>query len=285
MILYYAMGGGLGHLTRARAVLYTLGLESRACILTASPFAGDTRVMGGIRFITVPAALDADTPAYKLWLDDLIAEQQPEAIYLDTFPAGIRGEFCDTSAVAKIPLYYVARLLRWREYARLLPGHPPRFVSTHVLEPLDPEHEKFIQSYSDTYSPLALRDPPQDFNESERGLVEQLINEGRPFWLVVHSGSDEEVAEVVSYADEMRRIEGIEVRLVLMTRATASKLPADVRCLDVYPAALLFPLAARVISACGFNVMRQMAAYREKHRCLPFARRFDDQFKRAARLT
>ena len=26
-VVYYAMGGGLGHLVRARAVLHTLGLE------------------------------------------------------------------------------------------------------------------------------------------------------------------------------------------------------------------------------------------------------------------
>jgi hypothetical protein len=284
MILYYAMGGGLGHLARARAVLHTLGLESEACILTASPFASDQRITGGIRIITVPAALDDDRAAYKLWLDALIAEHQPEAIYLDTFPAGIRGELCDAPPFATIPFYYVARLLRWSEYARLLPSLPPRFVSTHVLEPLDPEHEQFIKRYSATYSPLALRDPPQVLSESERELVEQLLTDGRPLWLLVHSGSDEEVAEIVSYADEMRRIEGIQARLVLVARAVPSELPADVLCLDVYPAALLFPMAARVVSACGFNVMRQMNAYRQKHRYLPFARRFDDQFKRAARL-
>jgi hypothetical protein len=131
---------------------------------------------------------------------------------------------------------------------------------------------------------LALSDPPQVLSESERELIEQLVRDGRPLWLIVHSGSDEEVAEIVSYADEMRRIEGIQARLVLVARAVPSKLPADVCCLDVYPAALLFPTATRVVSACGFNVMRQMTAYREKHRYIPFARRFDDQFKRAARL-
>src|SRR5262249_19727152 len=44
VILYSALGGGLGHLARARKVLAALGLA--ATILTASPFAGDARVVG-----------------------------------------------------------------------------------------------------------------------------------------------------------------------------------------------------------------------------------------------
>ncbi len=42
-------------------------------------------------------------------------------------------------------------------------------------------------------------------------------------------------------------------------------------------------LTARLITAAGFNIMRQAAPYRAQHRPLPFSRRFDDQFARVAR--
>jgi len=43
------------------------------------------------------------------------------------------------------------------------------------------------------------------------------------------------------------------------------------------------PIADRIITACGFNSMRQTAPYRHKHHFLPFLRRLDDQYLPAAR--
>jgi hypothetical protein len=43
------------------------------------------------------------------------------------------------------------------------------------------------------------------------------------------------------------------------------------------------PRASRIVTACGFNVMRQTEPYRDRHTFLPFPRRYDDQFTRAAR--
>ena len=62
MILYYALGGGLGHLVRARAVLYTLGVAERAVLVTASPFAADARVVGGLPVVRVPERWTAIAP-------------------------------------------------------------------------------------------------------------------------------------------------------------------------------------------------------------------------------
>ena len=57
MILYYALGGGLGHLTRAQRVLSALGLTDRAALLTSSSFARDERVVGELPVIEVPTGL------------------------------------------------------------------------------------------------------------------------------------------------------------------------------------------------------------------------------------
>ena len=58
MLLYYALGGGLGHLVRARAFLHTLGLDGEAALFTSSRFASDPRVTGGLRVVRVPEELD-----------------------------------------------------------------------------------------------------------------------------------------------------------------------------------------------------------------------------------
>jgi hypothetical protein len=60
-------------------------------------------------------------------------------------------------------------------------------------------------------------------------------------------------------------------------------LPSSVLYGNLYPVTPLLPHAERIITACGFNVMRHTAAYRQRHRFIPFPRHLDDQFVRAAR--
>ena len=67
MILYYALGGGLGHLARARKVIAALGLRDVA-VLTASRFASDPRVTGGLPLVSVPPSLGRNRPRFVSWL-------------------------------------------------------------------------------------------------------------------------------------------------------------------------------------------------------------------------
>ena len=64
MIVCYANGGGLGHLTRIRAYLHTRppGGEP-VTILTGSPFAADPRVIGGHRVRSAPPDSTATSSA------------------------------------------------------------------------------------------------------------------------------------------------------------------------------------------------------------------------------
>src|SRR5690349_17097574 len=94
MILYYAVGGGLGHLTRGRRVLRALGLEHDAAFVTASPYAGDVSVTGGIPVIFIPTHLEHAPEEHRLWLRELVRDRRPERLIADAFPAGIQGELC-----------------------------------------------------------------------------------------------------------------------------------------------------------------------------------------------
>src|SRR5258706_4916235 len=108
-VLYYAMGGGLGHLVRARAFLRMQGLERDATVLTASPYASDRRVVDGLDLLHVPPQLESDLRAYRAWLEARFAALQPELVCIDRFPCGILGELCDFTPLAQVPAWYLAR--------------------------------------------------------------------------------------------------------------------------------------------------------------------------------
>jgi hypothetical protein len=252
VILYYAIGGGLGHLVRARAVLHTLGLEEDAALLTASPFADDPRVVGPLPVIRVPDALDRDRARLRRWLGDLVAAERPDRLIVDAFPAGVLGEL----GPLDVPVDHVARLLRWPKYARRLDGPLPRIETTYVVEPLHGDHGSALRAASERMAPVGLVDPPAPARDDAAGAA-----------LVVHSGPDAEVDALVALA------RGTGHR-VLVARPGGGDL-------DVHPAATLFDGAAAIVTGAGFNAMRQAAPYRERHRFIAFPRPLDDQRARA----
>jgi hypothetical protein len=249
MILYYAVGGGLGHLTRGRRVLESLGLRD-AAIVTASRFADDARVCGTTPVIRVPQRLEGDRLALRAWLRDVVRDAGADRLIADSFPGGIQGELCGLD----IPIDVVGRLLRWDRYREAVPFELPEIETLFVVEELT--HALPAKNVVS----LDLTPPRVQPREEE------------PYWLVVHSGPADEVRELGDYAKEMRALAKVKPdRIVVASDA------------EVYPASTLFPAAAKIFSAAGFNVMLETWQWSGKHEVLPFARRFDDQFLRAAR--
>lgn len=250
MILYYALGGGLGHLTRGRRVLETLGLAHDAAFVTVSEYARDPRVTGGIPVIDYASLRDAARGA--------------ERMIVDTFPCGIQGEL--SALDADIPMDLVARRVRWRAYRSAMPMPMPRFEKVWCVEELEPEQRA---SFSAPVVPLS-------WSVSDAAVPLE------PYWLVVHSGPEEEVSELVGYAEELRRREASPPEQILVATRCAVPLPPGFAIIDAYPVEPLFAAAAHIISAAGFNVMHETAPWRDKHHAVPFARKFDDQYWRLA---
>ena len=265
MILYYAVGGGLGHLTRGRRVLELLGLAGDAAIVTASPYARDARVTGGIPIIEVPPHLEHALDEHRAWMRGLAAD----SLLVDTFPGGIHGELCGFD----VPMHLVARMLRWDEYRRAVPDQLPSFETTWIVEELEPDHDAFVRENSRVIVPLDLRcatpSPAADGRD--------------PFWLIVHSGPEDEVGELIAYTSELRAMAIDRPERILVATRCSNPLPEGFERIDVYPAAAFFARAERIISAAGFNVMLETEPWRDKHDVVPFGRRFDDQYRRAAR--
>lgn len=279
--LYYAMGGGVGHLVRARAVVHTLGLNpSSTTILSSSPYALDPRVVGTMPVCVAPKELGQKPGDWRKWIERLINELQAENLYLDTFPAGILGEFESVRVPAKTTVHHIARLLNPRSRQELFATSGPRFDTCYLVEDLDYEHQSLLRDCSRTIIGLPLIEPSPDEATAESGIV---LERHSNFWLVVHSGPADEVAELLAFADGMRDAAAIAPHLVALTQSPPGVLPPGTSCYDVFPATPLFPHSERIFTAGGFNAVRQTAPWRNRHFAMPFSRRHDDQYRRVMR--
>jgi predicted glycosyltransferase len=208
-----------------------------------------------------------------------VRQLAPHEILIDTFPGGLVGELAGLAEIAHTRLTYVGRLLRSTAYFELYPNaRAMRFARGYLVELLNADHEADVRRMVDgEVVALELRDPDPAPAEALPALPET-------FWLVVHSGPADEVAELLAYARDLQRLESCDDPIVVVSPIpTAEVEVGDALHIDVFPATRLFERAARIVSACGFNVMRQTLAHRDRHSYLPLPRRFDDQFARAAR--
>lgn len=277
--IYYALGGGLGHLTRARAVLATLGETAR--VICHSPHAANPEVTRGLHLLPVPPATAQNPTDFATWLETLLWESRPSIFYLDSFPAGLFGELCTIELPPDLRIHHLARLLRWENYRPLIGGKMLRLQRVYRLEPLAAEQQTWLQDNAGQIIELTLPLPPPGPLPNSAAPFNAM---SRPRWLVVHSGPWDEVKELLDYARDMAVAEGMQPALALVTPVVQQPLPDNVLHLPLYPVYPLYWLADRIISACGFNVMREVGPYRDKHRFIPMPRQFDDQYARAGRF-
>ena len=269
MIAVYAMGGGLGHLARARRVLRALGQgDARAAILTASPLAR------GPDIVRVPRRLAHSRTEFAAWLKETLRALAPSKVVVDAFPLGILGELADPRVLPEVPLVHVARLLKWNAYRDAFAGTPRRYDETLAVEPLRATHAEYLNLHSRHFHTLELPVNAQPQNKNPFGKD--------PVWLIVHSGPVAEVRALIEYASI--KATNTAPRFVVVS-PRALDLPAGVTCMAHPRAWELFPHAERIVTACGFNSMLEAAPWRAKHLYLPLERRFDDQFLRAARAS
>lgn len=272
MIAVYAMGGGLGHVARARRVLKALS-GSRAAIFTATPLAS------GPEIVRVPRRLARSRAEFGAWLKETLRALAPSTVVVDAFPLGILGELADRSVLPDARLVHVARVLRWDAYRAAFPGAPRRYDASYAVEDLTSEHERFLREHSAVFAQLELT---AGISRRAEDPFARLRQEGRPIWLLAHSGPQREVDALFALARETARREGVRPRYVAAA-PRARGLPGDALRIEHFAVADLFPFADRIVTACGFNSMLEAAPYRARHLYLPLERRFDDQFLRAAR--
>lgn len=298
MIVYIAVGGGLGHLTRTKACIYTLGLTSPITLFTAHTDLSCITFEPHIQIQQIPTYLAQDKEHYRSWWLHQLNILQPTDIFLDAFPFGICGEWTPIEHLKSIcptaSIHYIARLLRWKTYCAASQIEPLQnrsrllFHSTYVMEPLTSEHQDFIMNVSHNIHSLQLIDPPVPSHHTietstHKRIFSKQQNMDASYCLVIHSYPEDEILELVEYAQDKIQSEQIDLPLLIVSPQRPQRLPEKTEHTALYPATPLFERAHWIITAGGFNSMRQLRAYAHKHFPLPMLRRFDDQYTRVRR--
>ncbi|MFC1850017.1 hypothetical protein ACFL27_07490 [candidate division CSSED10-310 bacterium] len=269
--LFYALGGGLGHLTRILALLNeTMELPRSARVLASSNLVSLVKPLQPCPVDVVPPEVMSSRKQYYDFLKNYLFEFQFKSIVLDTFPWGIVGEW---SAMAPtIPRILLARYLNWQVYIRKFPC-PGKTVPHHVLtlETLDRDYLSFLRARAEV---TALEQPIiLNYTEIQTDLPEQALKDN---WLVVHSGPDHEQQTLIALAKENMRKNGHNPKLL------NTVFPHQ----ELFPVQKLICSVKHVVSGTGYNLvaLASQAPPRRNHYFYPFPRLFDDQALRLQRF-
>lgn len=265
----------MGHLARACAVsveLAKLGLRSR--IVTHSIYAAELHRATGCAIDFIPGS------QWKRSLQRYVARVRPRLVVLDTFPWGIRGEWSDSASMncrfvllarrLNVPAYLGAAGLQWN-------ADSPSLKRVIVCEPLSRAYREILEASGPELCVLPGRiclSSDDDSSQAPPQLMEILRK--KPTWLVVHSGPQEEVEQLVELA---------ETDMAGRNGQIAAALPREegypgVFSFRFFPASLLYPHVHRVVTGAGYNCIAETEPYRRKHLGLAFSRRYDEQEER-----
>ena len=259
--VFYALGGGLGHVTRALHIAQREGSATDTWDILVSPQIRhwDVAVPSSVRLRVLPLEAATNGDAARQWALDFLTPTTA-SFWLDAFPMGLFGEW---KTLPDLPAHHTARLLQPGGWMRARGER--RFEETLVLEPLHTAHHAYLNHHSKTLREVSIPAPSASPDTPH----------GTGYWLVVHSGPVSEVETLLSHCPPQARI--------VVATDPGIPLPTTVERATGSPGSW-YSGAERIVTAAGFNTIRETTAYRSKQWIVPFPRRFDDQFQRAATL-
>ena len=289
MILYHAPGGGLGHLSRGLSVMKTLGLPPETFLIT---YSGNDTVP--IPQYTAPrlVPIKGDDPIeFAGILDDLIGSLSINKLFVDTFPAGIVGELLLLKR--RVPMVLISRILKIKNYLldleEILKQNPfPEFEMVFRVETLNPEFINFLDNQK--WRPEWISLIPHHSTKPD------IFSE--PFYLVSHTGSAEEKEALLQLAIEHKRETNFSGKILLTSSDQNLKTGShptgeisqvlgekiNIEYIFQYNISQYYDSAEKIFTGCGFNTLRELSQYRNKHISIPFERKYDDQFFRKISL-
>ena len=229
-----------------------------------------------------------------------LKENHVNELYIDCFPVGIYGELNGlTKQLLNVKVNLIARLIHWPNYQRLIKVDN-QFSSVLYVEELAEQQLDYYHQIGASVKPLTLI-PFLDNNQkidalaletslTNASITGSLITDfsvksvERPYCLFVHSGSENEMAQLLDYGIQKLRFNKLNYTLVL---ASPWPIPAQfkgmkIRAIQCYPIIHWLMDAAIIVSAAGFNLMNEVSQLKATHWVLPFERKYDDQFSRLA---
>lgn len=274
--LYYALGGGLGHLTRAAAI------ARHWTRLRPEPFV----VLTNCRFtppVDVPLLRleEGDPEAADLakLVRELVAALQPRVLAVDAFPAGILGEL--SGVLPRLPCRRVVVLRRlqdrWVEHWNL-PGvlregyDAAACVEDGAWRLAYPEGLPRLE-----VAPVLIRDAPELLSREEARLRLR-VEEGRPALVISATGSRPPDQGLIRLGVRLGGKWGASVRVV--TPFPQGSLPGTH--LEHYPLLEWLRGADLVVGPSGYNLFHETESLGVPAVWVPQPRKYDDQFGRAA---
>jgi hypothetical protein len=283
-ILCYALGGGLGHLTRSLA----LGrqLRRRGCgpvtVLTNSPRA-DLGAAEGLEVRCLQPVDGMSPAALATWVQQAMEEEAPRLLIVDAFPRGLLGELPGLLASRNCPAVLVLRRLR-EDYVQQY--DLPPFIRRHYDRVL--LVEKGLEGWRAELGPLAQEVPPILIRSAAELLPPEEARErlrcpreGRVV-LGVGAGDPVQVQRFLLLLLKAWTRRGRREHLRLATAQPLPSGPWDPFRIQYYPLFELFRGISLVVGACGYHLFHETQAAAVPALFLPQTRLYDDQFARAA---
>lgn len=273
-IVWYAPGGGLGHLNRALAVLrhlHPLAKDAQVLMVVSSRHA-HLAVEAGLPVLRVPGPDESvGLPTGAMVAGALRALGAIELLVVDTFADGLYGELTPEVlglARRKALLYREGGVLpdesaAWSDYDEILAPYP---VSPHG-DAL-PVGTIVNRLPSDSLSP--------DDARRRLGLPES--PEG-PLVLAMHAGTPDEVMAFFQQVRSASRLLGRPHALRLLTPLPLPGEPWP-EVAHVYPASEVLRAADLVLSGAGYNSVAELTLFGKKALYRPFDRSHDVQVAR-----
>ena len=259
-VLYYALGGGHGHVLRGLAVLSRLGHGALVGPPALAPWAATL----GVEYVT---------PASARWFAEV---EPPEIVITDVFPRGVIAELTPLLERATAA-WLVARRVREDYYL-----HPP------VRAAIESRYERVLWCETpppalaglrvpvSRVDPVLLRPPALARTEARRRLG---VGADEPLILALGSGEAERQRLLC------RLLAKIATRLGAALRFVSSDLAAWPPVVALFPAAAYLEAADVVVTAAGYHAAWETALAGVPTVFVPQARAYDDQGWRARERT
>ncbi|WP_163991226.1 hypothetical protein [Pyxidicoccus caerfyrddinensis] len=263
--LIYALGGGMGHLTRASALARAAARQGHSVtLLINSPFAPGVpleAVLGpGVEVLRLDAALDKR--AVREVVECCLQDVRPDVFIVDTFPRGLGGEL-----VSLLPGLRARKVLVHRD---LNPAYLERFDVARAVDAFDlllvPGEDAPLAGHARAVrtSPWLLLEAGELLPRAEaRARLGVPAGDARPVVAVMGCGTHSEVEEAGTLAARLHSLLGEAARvrwLVPPGQATALPVAAEPLHVPVWPAVAVLPGVDVLVGAGGYNTVNEARA-------------------------
>ncbi len=254
-ILFYALGGGFGHVTRACHLAGEMGRRGiRTLVLCPDRCRSHVE-----RTSPCQATANLERSQLALWFQRRLVEFEPDLLVMDTFPRGVLGEVVTPPGLAKL------LVTRW-----VAPDYYRKPVVRKALQEFD--EICWTEPRSDLSFPGLDCEPVMSMT-APLGRVAARLTMGadeRPLILGMGSGEDSDQRKILHRLKRLGRLQQWDVRWFSRELGTY-----------VEDLASLLKGADVIVSAAGYNSYYEIARAGVPVLFLPQQRTVDDQMKRA----